>query len=83
MAGERTILNSLRELPLLEDITVFYKCCHAAVDLGTIFPTGLCQLEVISQVTFEMKGIYINWRSLCKDRKAWTDAIDKVVEMHT
>jgi hypothetical protein len=30
-----------------------------------------------------MKGIYINWRSLCKDRKAWTDAIDKVVEMHT
>jgi hypothetical protein len=29
------------------------------------------------------KGIYINWRSLCKDRKAWTDAIDKVVEIHT
>jgi hypothetical protein len=30
-----------------------------------------------------MKGIYINWRSLCKDRKAWTDAIDKLVEIHT
>jgi hypothetical protein len=30
-----------------------------------------------------MKGIHINWRSLCKDKKAWTYAIDKVVEMHT
>jgi hypothetical protein len=29
------------------------------------------------------EGIHINWRSLCKDRKAWTDAIDKVVEIHT
>jgi hypothetical protein len=26
---------------------------------------------------------YINWRSFCKDRKAWTDAIDKVVKIHT
>ncbi len=30
-----------------------------------------------------MKGICINWRSLCEDRKAWADAIDKVVEIHT
>ncbi len=30
-----------------------------------------------------MKGMFVNWRLLCKDRKAWTNAIHKVVEMHT
>jgi amino acid transporter len=30
-----------------------------------------------------VQGIYTNWRLLCKDRKAWTDAIHEVVKIHT
>jgi hypothetical protein len=33
--------------------------------------------------THGVKGMYINWRLLCNDRNAWTNAIHKVVEIHT
>jgi hypothetical protein len=28
-------------------------------------------------------GTYMNWWLVCKDRKAWTNALHKVVEIHT
>jgi hypothetical protein len=37
---ERAELNCLGGLPLLEVIAVEYYCGHAAIDLGTAFPTG-------------------------------------------
>jgi hypothetical protein len=39
-AWERTTLNILRELRLLEKVAVDYTCAFAAIDLGTTFPTG-------------------------------------------
>jgi hypothetical protein len=40
MRGGRTELNCLGGLPLLEEIHVEYWCSHAAIDLGSSFPTG-------------------------------------------
>jgi hypothetical protein len=58
MRGGRTELNCLGGLPLLEEIDVEYWCGHAAIDLGTSFPTGALMQPLLSYLRQSMlKGL--------------------------